>query len=229
MTSTDTPITTTTPDDQGDFSIWARQFKLPSIESDPLRWNKEWEKKLRTLSSSDVYPMMSQVYKKGSWESAALSEHTRDLVAKVCSSQNVVAKSWDDLEEREHFITAWLLLGEEERKRHLLEGMEGACRTGSWRQDARALCPEITISSMLKDKGRAFLDFIRAYRKGKKDTSEDTPYLLPSEWWNKAVEDVPESVTAELEESTFTLLTLHRNEFISESIDICVSRTFPAV
>jgi hypothetical protein len=228
MTSTDTPIATTTPDDEADFSIWALQFKLPSVKSDPLRWNKEWEKKLRTLSSSeDVYPTMSQMYKKGNWESAALSNHTRDLEAKVWKSQNVMAQSWDDLEEREHFITAWLLLGEAERERHLLKGMEGACKTASWRQDARALCPEITISSMLKDKGRTFLDFIRAYRKGKKDASEGTPYLLSSEWWNKAAEDVPVSVTAEREESTFTLLTLHRNEFISESIDI--SRTFLAL
>ena len=197
MTSTDTPITTTTPDDEADYSLWALRFKLPSIESDPLRWNKEWEKKLRTLSSSeDVYPMMSQMYMKGKWEPEALSDHSRKLEAKVCSSQDTIAKSWGQLEEREHFITAWLLLGEEERKRHLLKGMEGACRTASWGQDARALCPEITISSMLKDKGRAFLDFVRAYMKGKKEASEDTPYILPSEWWNKAAEDVPESVTA---------------------------------
>jgi hypothetical protein len=112
-----TPITTTTPDDldEGDFSLWVLKFKLPSI--DPLRWNKEWEKKLHMLSASeDVYPMMSKMYMKGKWESAALSDHSWELEAKVCTSQNVMAKLWDDLEEREHFITAWLLLGEEEHK-----------------------------------------------------------------------------------------------------------------
>jgi hypothetical protein len=66
----------------------------------------------------------------------------------------------------------------------------------SWRQDVHALCPEITISSMLKDKGWAFLDFICAYSKGIKDANENTLYLLLSGWWNMAVEDMPKSIHA---------------------------------
>ena len=42
----------------GDHSLFALKFNIPSIKSDSLRWNKEWDKVLHTLSASeDVYPV----------------------------------------------------------------------------------------------------------------------------------------------------------------------------
>jgi hypothetical protein len=172
---------TTDQNDGNGFSLWAYKFKIISFKSDPWRWNKEWEKVLHTLSPSKyVYPMMGQMYKRGRWDPAKLSKHSYDLRNKVCDMQKTVVTAWDDLEEKGHFVTAWVLLEEGERKRHLLKGIEGACEKAHWRQDSRALCPEITISSMLKQRGRVFIDFISAYRKGKREVGEDSLYSLPT-------------------------------------------------
>ena len=100
--------------------------------------------------------------------------------------------------------------------------MEEASQNVFFAQDCRALCPEITISSILKQRGRAFVDFISAYRKGKKDL--DASYSLPNEWWEKAAEDTPQSVSGRFEESTLTLLTLERDEFICESVHVHAHR-----
>jgi len=123
---------------------------------------------------------------------------------------------WDEMDADEHFASAWQLLEEEERKRHLLKGLERACQHGSWGQDSRALCPEITITSMLKQRGQAFIDLINIYKTGKKDIDGSTPYCFPSEWWAKAMEDATPSLSVQITEFTFELLTLHRNEFMCE-------------
>jgi hypothetical protein len=217
---TNTSLVTTNQKDNNHISIWATKFKIPSFESDPWRWNKKWDKVLRTLSSREVYPAMGHMYKKDAWDASELLKHSRKLKDKVCETQNVLVRAWNEMEKTKQFVTAWLLLEEGERKRHLLKGMEEACQHASLRQDSRALCPEITISSMLKQNGRAFVDFINAFRtEGKKDLRGGT-YSLPSEWWDKAVEDVPQSVSDKLAQSTFALLTLQRNEFICESIGL---------
>jgi hypothetical protein len=111
-------------------------------------------------------PMMGEMYKKSWWPAAKLEAHAQRLKGNVCEMQNGLSKLWDVLQEN-HIVTAWLLLAESERQRHLLKGLEGACQHASWRQDARALCPEITISFMLMRRGQAFIDFIDAYKKGK--------------------------------------------------------------
>jgi hypothetical protein len=139
----------------------------------------------------------------------------------------MVVELWDELEKRGTFVTAWSLLEECERKRHLLKGMEEACQHAFFAHDSRALCPELTISAMLKQRGRAFVDFTGAYTKGKKDLDETTSYALPSEWWDQAAEDTPQTIMGGFEESTVTLLTLERGEFISESVH--VHRSCPIV
>src|SRR5882762_5408080 len=211
-----TSSATTDKTEVTDYSIWPAKLEITSFKSDPWRWNKEWEMALQTLSSEEVFSTMGLMYKRGQWNADELSEHVQELGKDVCRLQGVVMENWDNLEEKEHFITAWLLLAEKERKRHLLQGMDEACGNTSWNQDARALCPEITISSMLKQNGRAFIDFMNAYRNGKKGLREDTPYYLPNEWWEKTMDKVPQSVSEEFEESTFELLTLARSQFIGE-------------
>jgi len=205
-------------DDAQDSSFFARKFKIPNIASDPSRWNKEWEKALATLSSSeDVYPMMSDIWKQDRWDVSELSKTTQGLNDQVHKLQGILVELWDKMEEDGHFVSAWLLLDEGERKRHLMNGLKEACEHASWAQDARALCPEITLSSMLKQRGRAFTDFVSDYSKAAKKVDAGTLYFLPSEWWQKAV-DMPEPWSEEVQ-STYAILTLQRNEFISESID----------
>jgi hypothetical protein len=72
------------------------------------------------------------------------------------------------------------------------------------------MCPEITITSMLKQNGKAFLEFVDVYLMGKKNAIDGNPYFLPSEWWNMKEASSEEFISA--------LLTVQRNEFISESI-----------
>jgi hypothetical protein len=49
------------------------------------------------------------------------------------------------------FSVTWMTLKVEDRKNRMLNGMKEACE---YAQDARALYPDITISSMMKDQGR---------------------------------------------------------------------------
>jgi hypothetical protein len=160
---------------------------------------------------------MSQGYKQA--EPPMLSQLSQAIKDRICNDQNVLVKEWDRMEESRQFVTAWLLLEEGERKRHLLKGMEKACQHASLHQELRALCPEITITSMLRQKGKAFVEFVAAYGKGKKDVIDGNPYFLPSEWWDKAEKDVPQALSEECAQSIFAILTLQRNEFICESIN----------
>jgi hypothetical protein len=220
MADTTSTDTTSAPkdDESGTKTFWPN---ISSRNTDPARWNKDWEKFLQTIVASDVYATMGGMFRKGSKEPSVLLDFTQRLKAQVCLFQNALAKLWDEMEktDSDHFETAWLLLDEKERKRHLMNGLEKVCKDGMFMEDNRALCPEITISSMLKLNGQAFIDFIRSLTAGIKGAGADDAYFLPSEWWDKAVDDLPPSLSEKFEPSTPMLLTLMRNEFISEFIE----------
>src|ERR1700683_2092138 len=147
MTDTESklPAATDKPDDN-DLSFWARKLNLTSFRADPWGWNKEWEKALHTLSfSEDVYPVMSSLYAR--LDPTKLSGHFESVQRRVSNLQNVIGKVCDI--EKEDLATGWLFFSTGERKRHLLKGMDEACKHASLEQDSRALCPEITISAML--------------------------------------------------------------------------------
>ena len=210
------PTVTDKPNDS-DLSVWARKLNLTSFRADPWAWNKEWEKALHRLSfSEDVYPMMGSFYSKTRLDPTKLSGFE---LQRVSDLQNAIEKVWNYAGKR-YLATSWLVLPTGVRKRHLLKGMDGACKVASLQQDSRALCPEITISAMLKQRGRVFVDFLDAYLKGKKDVGEHTPYLLPSEGWEKPVENIRQSGASA--ESTLTLLACHRNEFICKFLTFIV-------
>jgi hypothetical protein len=211
-----TSADTTTQEPQ---SIWRHKFNITSIKVDPMRWNKEWEKALHTMSPQDVYMTMEEKFlQAGILEPAKLSELSQGVKDVLCESQEGVVKLWDDLLEKkfEYFKTAWILLDEKECTRHLLTGLEEVCQQVSLGEDARTLCPEITISSMLKQRGGAFADFIDDYCKRLKDASAGQPLFFRSNSWDKALQDMPQSSSDTLEPSALTLLTLVRNEFIGE-------------
>jgi hypothetical protein len=146
-------------------------------------------------------------------DSTQLSSVTRGFSDRVRGLQGAATKLLGDLEKDEHFRTAWMMLGEKERHRHLLKGLQDACRQASWCEDTRALCPEIVHSGMLKANGNGFSDLISDYYKGLKDVSKDALYLLLNQWWEKAVDA---SLPSTEIEQTFALLTIQRNEFIGE-------------
>jgi hypothetical protein len=163
---------------------------------------------------------MGQMYRKDAWDPVKLSQHSRKLKDEVLRIQTCAVELWEKMLQKGHFVTAWLLLEEGERKRHLLKGMEEACQNSSWHQDARALCPDIRIHPMLKQRGRAFTDFLNAYKEGKKGVGHRALYFVTSEWWEKAEQDIPQSLLGKFVESTFALMTLHRNEFICKPVNV---------
>ena len=189
--------------------LLCRKFTVTtSVKTDPVQWNKEWDKGLHPLSAKDVYAELSPIWTLDKLDPVHYAEI---LKGRVLLMQNLMAKSWAEMEEDRKFVTAWLLLAQCDRQTHLLKGMEVACMDSSLGGDARAMCPDIKISSMLKRHGRAYVDFLSRFTKEKKAVGENDIYQFPSQWWEEAVDQ---------SNTLFALLTIQRNEFISESIDI---------
>jgi hypothetical protein len=192
-------------------SIFAQKFNISNFKTNPFRWNKEWDKVLQTLSATDVFDTFNTLFKRaGNLDMDKLQD-------RAIKCQELVVQVWGDLEEKGHFVTAWLLLEEEERLMHLMKGLEESFKYSLCAQDSRALCPEISTSGMQKEKGQAFIDFIRGYSAAKKDVGENNMYRLPSEWWEKVVD--ASRMPLEGIKITIELLTIQRNEFIGRPIN----------
>lgn len=199
--------------DVPDYSMWGDKFKMKAFRSDPARWNKDWEKALRKRRASDVFTRMGGIY-------ASIKDSEESIIPvltkQMVGVQEALVKLWASVGKLGgHFITAFLLLEEKERARHLNKGFEDSYARVAGRQDARCLAPEIQISAFLKRSGQGFLEFMELFVKGKKDVGRGKPYLHRSEWWDKALDGVPKP---KLGDDTYEVLTLHRNDFISEPL-----------
>jgi hypothetical protein len=228
-------------------SFFSHKFTITSsVETDPIRWNKEWDKALHPFSAKDVYAVLSLIWASNRMDPSETANFPEMLKAELLKFQNLLAKLWTDMEDRNHFITAWLLLEEPVRQTHLLNGLEEACKTSSLGVDARAMCPDIKISTMLKRQGKGYVDFISNFTKEKLAVGEDDIYQFPSQWWETAVDSsnspseeassLSQEVSSPSQEVSspsqevssssqkvnlpFVLLTMQRNEFISKSIDM---------
>lgn len=197
------------------FSHFAEKFEMTSFEANSAQWNKDWEQVLKNLTATDMYETLFPVWKRIAANPSELAERSQEMKSTVSKMQDLLSRLWEQMEEDEHFRTVWLLLEESERKRHLWEGLNQACRAASFGQDGRAMCPEITIRSMMKSQGRTFLDFISAYYAGTKDQGDENVYCLPSEWWDIPL-DANSKLLPEEHKLIVLALTLQRNEFISE-------------
>jgi hypothetical protein len=208
-------------------TVFNLMFGIPSIQSDLPLWDRVWEKTLRKISASkDVYPPLSELWKR---DNPSNTISAAELSKRVCKVQALVLGLENLLEEPGDFATTWVLLNEAERKRLLLKGLKDACDQASLKQDGRALCPEITTSAMLRQNGKAFIDFVRNLVKGMRDVDEGEMYLLPSEWWQSAV-DTPAEPWSEDAKFAFRQLSIQRNEFISEfSQALCATLTLSCI
>ena len=202
-------------------SRFSRKFDLPSINNNLLLWNKGWDKVLHQLSAREVYAVLSPIWASDKLQANDISRLLEDFKAWVLKSQNMTVKLWVDMEEKGDFVVAWLLLEESDRQTHLLNGLKQACEASSLLEDSRAMCPEVKINSMLKKSGKSYIDLIKSFTEGKKEVGEDNLYKLPSEWWENAVDE--SDLRSPEVESTFAILTLIRNEFISESHWTCLT------
>jgi hypothetical protein len=159
-------------------SFFAHKFAITSfVKTDPIQWNKEWDKALHPFSAKDVYVEFSWVWTLATLDSAQGTQYAEFLKAWLLRFQNMVAGLWADLsEEHNNFITAWLLLEKCDQQMHLLNGLLEACNNSSLGVDACVMCPDIKISLMLKEKGRAYFDFISSFTKGKVEVGENSVY-----------------------------------------------------
>jgi hypothetical protein len=206
------------PRDWDAISIFRRKYKIPPLKTDQSRWDKKWEKTLRTLSASqDVFPAFL-AYWSGKKSIGFLGPFAGTWVRHkaLYRLREAVLDFEEDLKEEGGVVTAWLLLDETERKRHLFSGMKETCERVSLHYDGRALCPEITTTAMLKHHGKAFTDFARDFVNGTKEAGPDTVYFLRSDWWSLAV-SMPEPRSEDVE-FVFSQLSLQRNQFISTHI-----------
>jgi len=190
------------------------------MSTDIMLWDKAWEKALRTLSpSEEMFPTLGCMWDQdfhranhaGDMDFEFMAD---DMYKRACKLQHAIVMLDEKMKKGAYLVTAWMLLEETERRRHLLNGMKAACQYTLFRPDARALCPEITTTAMLKRRGMAFIDFARELANGVREFGPDELYLLPSEWFQSAVKE-PEP-WSDKTKFIFGQLNIQRAEFIGE-------------
>jgi hypothetical protein len=192
---------------------FARRFNIPRMRVDISKWEEAWEGVLGRLSSSqDVFPVLKEFWNMAQGGPSVLFDLSDRIRQQTLRSQDLTRKLLLELDQRTFMF---VMLNDEDVKRHLFNGMKAACAQVSLRENARALCPEITISAMM-NRGRPvfdkfatilceFVEFAAA---------EGGLALLESDWWKSAV-SMPEPWPLGVR-FAFNQLTVQRNEFISE-------------
>lgn len=170
------------------YSIWAEAHNITPFRTDATRWHKDWDKLLPTLSASwDVFPTMRQFFRRGGFTEEETSARLGRMSSELAASQERLLRVWPRIVDDGEFVTAWYLLEEKHRRRHVSNGIEEICQYPLG-QDSRSLCPEVSFSFMLKQKGRVFIDFLNTFTLGKERAGEGKPYFVPSAWWDEAAE-----------------------------------------
>ncbi|KAF9459185.1 hypothetical protein BDZ94DRAFT_1057108 [Collybia nuda] len=197
-----------------DFSMWGDEFTFEAFKANPARWNKNWERASRIHTGSDVFHRMGSVCApKRPVKESPITMLTEQLV----KMQDLFVKVAEAVEGKEgQGVTAWLLLGQVERTKHLNKGFENSYPVVAARQDARCFAPEITVSALLKRNGQGFLELLKACAKGRRDAGEGKPYFHRSVWWDEALDEVPRSFLETLDEHAYETMTIFRNDFITK-------------
>lgn len=193
--------------DLDEISLFSTVYNLPSIRGDLAQWDRAWEKTLLTLSASEVvYPVVCAIWKR--FRSTTVSYSRYETVLELQQAMVDLGEKCETI----CFDTVWRLVDDEQRRKHLLIGMKEACESSAFYQDSRAMCPEITTTAMLD--GMAFMDFTRDLCKAIREQGAEKVYMLPSYWWQSAV-DLPQPWS---EDTLFTFeqLSVIRNEFIGD-------------
>ena len=166
-------------------------------------------------ASSGIIPASSGISESQHQQRSVYSANIpKRLRAQLSCLQLLITNIWDELDNT-LFSVAWMMSREDDRKNHILNGMKEACEYTPWGQDARALCPDITISAMMKGEGRGFTNLVKGYAGVVKQPGPSHSYFLWNEWQLRAVESSepwPNDVA-----SAFHLLTMHRNQFVGKS------------
>ena len=194
-------------------STFAPRFNIPSITDDISKWEEAWEEALGRLSSSqDVFPVLREYWKQDQLAPSVLSDLADRIRQRVLRSQDMISKVMVELDKRNFMF---VMMKDEDVKRHLFNGMKEACARVSLGENAWALCPDITISAIMNN-GQPVFDLFARWFGQEVDRSggDGSLVLLRSEWWNSAV-SMPELWPEDVR-FAFEQLTLQRNEFISK-------------
>ncbi|KAG2137818.1 hypothetical protein BD769DRAFT_1351668 [Suillus cothurnatus] len=201
--------------------ILSKKFNITDVKQDVLEWNKEWEVAIASSTAADVFKEISRFLDDSCLTPDAIEFLHRDL-RRV---QDGVAEILRKLFNKGHFDTIWLLLNVTEQRRHILEGLKGASKAATfWGQDCRALCPEVTVSNLLAQGGKGFIDFLT--RVLELSESSTKPAFLPNSWWEQASEqdseqasDVsPRKQRSQSTKLSFEAATINRNKFIGQFV-----------
>ena len=198
-------------------SVFEDKYNIPIMSTDIMLWDKAWEKALRTHSpAEEMYPRLSCMWDQdfGQGRDMNMENVPIEMAKKACGVQLLHADLLDVMNQEEFLVTTWMLLEEHERRRHLLSGMKAACDFTHFCLDARALCPEITTTAMLKRRGMAFIDLVRNVANGIRESGPDEVYLPPSEWFRSAVKE-PQP-WSDKTKFIFGQLGIQRAQFICE-------------
>ncbi|RDB25255.1 hypothetical protein Hypma_007371 [Hypsizygus marmoreus] len=186
-----------------------------STITDSERWNNDWDKALHGLAAKDLFNYlrvpMAHMYSEDPTGPLQLKTF---LEEHLFTSQKEALKVWKD-DKDAHFLTVWVLMDKKERRKYLMKGLEQACDLAMLGQDARATCPDITLSALMKEGGKGFWHLFKNHTKGMK-ASDPGKFLLPtSAWWAKVQDAQP---FTEVDKLVFELVALQRNEFITQFI-----------
>lgn len=197
--------------------LFKDRFPIASLLSDPVRWDSDWSRGLRKMPATKVYDTMRIFLEKRRLPAPLLKQFQlaiRELQKDLLSSLS--DPDWEH-GSLQRLMTTWYLLKDKERRRYLLHGLVEASRKCTFRQNARALCPEITASSMNKTNGRAFIDLMVSYHEKLKSSSSDALLFWPSEWWSMASPPDTDDPRQKKAKMLYDMLTIQREEFIGTS------------
>ncbi|KAG1774140.1 hypothetical protein EV702DRAFT_1180918 [Suillus placidus] len=190
--------------------LLSKKFNITDVKQDALKWNKEWEAAIASSTAADVLKEISHFLDDSFFTPKDIELFHEDLR----SVQDRVAEILRSLFNEGHFDTIWLLLNVAEKRRHILEGLKGASEAPTlWGQDCRALCPEVTVSNLLSQGGKGFIDFLT--RVLEISESSIKPAFLPNSWWEQA-SNLPNPWNKFIDEC-FPLIEHHASHFVLSS------------
>ncbi|KAG2075628.1 hypothetical protein BDR04DRAFT_1149975 [Suillus decipiens] len=161
--------------------LLSKKFNITDVKQDALKWNQEWEAALGSSTAADVLKEISRVLD----DSVMIPSTIEFLHQDLRRVQGHAAEILRSLLDQGHFDTIWLLLGVAEKRKHILEGLKGASEAPTfWGQDCRAFCPEVTVSNLLTQSGKGFIDLLT--RVLEISESSIAPAFLPNSWWEQA-------------------------------------------
>ncbi|KAF9236271.1 hypothetical protein BU15DRAFT_50228 [Melanogaster broomeanus] len=195
-------------------SFWAQKFKVTPIEDNRVKWNSDWERGLKSFKTArEVIECFKDQFQDG--PNAKDLSTIEELAEMICKPQTVAAESVKQILDLGHLDTIWMLLGLSEQKRHVLQGLEYACKTMSGLgQECRAYCPELTVTHMVSQNGQAFINFITTYHELAQAAQPGKVFHFPSAWWDDVTNDAENPISPKTR-WIYDLTTLLRNEFIA--------------